>query len=111
MCLTPGINRLTMRKRPVEGVVIDIQDDVVNVELFVILKSDINIHEAGRQVQVDVARASLKSSQSRVDKMIITAPFDGVISTVQAKQGQWQRGVRARAALQSQRVQQEELGQ
>ncbi len=41
------------------------------------------------QAQVEVARASLEVAQSQADKRVITAPFDGVISTVRAKQGQW----------------------
>lgn len=57
MCQSPGVNILIKRKRPLEGVLIDIQDDVVNVDLFVVLKHDVNIHTAGRQVQVEVARA------------------------------------------------------
>jgi multidrug resistance efflux pump len=41
------------------------------------------------QAQVEVARAGLEVTQSQADKMMITAPFAGVISTVRAKQGQW----------------------
>jgi len=41
------------------------------------------------QAQVDAARANLKIIQSQVDKMVITAPFDGVISIVRASQGEW----------------------
>jgi len=41
------------------------------------------------QAQVEVARASLEVTQAQAVKMVITAPFDGVISTVRAKPGQW----------------------
>jgi len=41
------------------------------------------------QAQVDAVRANLDIIRSQVDKMVITAPFDGIISTVRANQGQW----------------------
>ncbi len=40
------------------------------------------------QVQVDAARANLGILQAQVDRMVITTPFDGVISKVRANQGQ-----------------------
>jgi uncharacterized alkaline shock family protein YloU len=39
------------------GVQIDIQDDVVFADLYIILKSDVNIREVSRKIQRDVARA------------------------------------------------------
>jgi HlyD family secretion protein len=44
---------------------------------------------AQAQAQIDAARANLEIIQSQIDKMIITAPFDGVVSMVRANQGQW----------------------
>jgi multidrug resistance efflux pump len=41
------------------------------------------------QAQVDMARTNLEIIQSQIDKMVISAPFDGIISIAQAKQGEW----------------------
>jgi multidrug resistance efflux pump len=41
------------------------------------------------QAQVDAARANLEILRARVDKMTIRAPYDGVISKVQASQGEY----------------------
>jgi HlyD family secretion protein len=41
------------------------------------------------QAQVEMAQTHLDRIKSQIDKMIITAPFDGVISRVPAKQGEW----------------------
>jgi len=39
--------------------------------------------------QVDAASGNLDLVRSQIDQMAISAPFDGVISTVQAQQGEW----------------------
>jgi multidrug resistance efflux pump len=41
------------------------------------------------QAQVDAARSNLGILQAQGDQMIITAPYDGVISIVRASQGEW----------------------
>ena len=41
------------------------------------------------RAQVDGARASLEIAQSQFDRMVITAPNDGIISVVDANQGEW----------------------
>jgi uncharacterized alkaline shock family protein YloU len=51
-----GVNRFFHRKYG-EGVRIDITDDVVCVDLYIIMKNDINIREVSRQVQLNVTRA------------------------------------------------------
>ena len=51
-----GVNRLFKRGRA-EGVRIDIRDDVVYIDLYLILKKDVNIRDVSRQVQHEVARA------------------------------------------------------
>ena len=51
-----GVNRLIKRNDP-EGVRIELRDDIVSVDLFVVLKKDTNIREVSRQIQCDVARA------------------------------------------------------
>jgi len=58
MSNTPGgVNRLFKRGGPGEGVRIDIREDVVYMELYLILKKDHNIRDVSRQVQRNVARA------------------------------------------------------
>lgn len=50
-----GVNRLF--KRGVhDGVRIEVEDNVVTVNLYLILKGDVNIREVGRNVQKQVAR-------------------------------------------------------
>jgi uncharacterized alkaline shock family protein YloU len=51
-----GVNRLFNRGQG-EGVRIDIKDDAVSMDLYVILKNDINIREVSRTIQHNVARA------------------------------------------------------
>jgi multidrug efflux pump subunit AcrA (membrane-fusion protein) len=43
------------------------------------------------RAQVDSARAGLEIAQSQFDRMVITAPYDGIISVVDANQGEWAR--------------------
>lgn len=51
-----GVNRFFKRGLG-EGVRIDIKDDVVNADLYVVLKNDVNIRDVSRKVQHKVARA------------------------------------------------------
>jgi uncharacterized alkaline shock family protein YloU len=51
-----GVNRL-FRKGANEGVRIDIQEDTVFADIYLILKKDVNIREVSRNVQHQVARA------------------------------------------------------
>ena len=51
-----GFNKLFNRKFG-EGVRLEIQDDVVNVDIFIILKSDVSIREVSRTIQFEVCRA------------------------------------------------------
>lgn len=51
-----GVNRL-FKRGPGEGVRMDIRDDVVYVDLYLVLKKDVNIRDTSRQVQQQVARA------------------------------------------------------
>jgi uncharacterized alkaline shock family protein YloU len=54
--ISGGVNRL-FRKGANEGVRIDIQDDTVFADIYLILKKDVNIREVSRNVQHQVARA------------------------------------------------------
>ena len=57
MSMVPsGVNRLFNRKYG-EGVRIDITNDIVSADLYIILKNDINIRDVSRKVQFQVARA------------------------------------------------------
>lgn len=51
-----GVNRLFKRGAG-EGVRIDIRDDVVYVDLYLILMKEVNIRDTSRRVQHEVARA------------------------------------------------------
>jgi len=51
-----GVNRL-FRKGANEGVRIDVEDDTVFADIYLVLKEDVNIREVSRSVQRKVARA------------------------------------------------------
>lgn len=64
----PGVSRMSrvpskrlrsifLKKHADQGVYIDVEDDIVNADLYVILKNDVNIREVGRYIQTSVARA------------------------------------------------------
>lgn len=54
--LPGGVNRIFNRSMG-EGVRIDLKDDIVTADLYVILKNEVNIREVSRNIQVKVARA------------------------------------------------------
>jgi uncharacterized alkaline shock family protein YloU len=51
-----GVNRI-FAKGYEDGVKIEVQDDVVSADLYVILKNDVNIRDVSRLIQQKVARA------------------------------------------------------
>lgn len=51
-----GVNRILQRGYD-EGVSIRIDEDLVYVDLYVVLKHDVNVREVSRNIQTDVARA------------------------------------------------------
>ncbi len=51
-----GVNRL-FRRGSDEGVRIEAKDNIVDTDLYLILKQDVNIREVSRNVQHSVARA------------------------------------------------------
>jgi uncharacterized alkaline shock family protein YloU len=54
--VTGGVNKLF--KRGVhDGVRMEVQDNIVHANLYLILKKDVNIREVSRNVQTQVARA------------------------------------------------------
>jgi uncharacterized alkaline shock family protein YloU len=54
--ISGGVNRL-FRKGANEGVRIQVEDDTVFTDIFLVLKRDVNIREVSRNVQQQVARA------------------------------------------------------
>ena len=54
---TPRVKDLLKRGQMFEGVLIEVQDDTVYVDLYIIMKHDINIRDVGRKIQSEVARA------------------------------------------------------
>jgi uncharacterized alkaline shock family protein YloU len=52
----PGVSRI-FRRGFNDGVRIEVQDDTVFADLYVILKHDVNIREVSRNIQQQVARA------------------------------------------------------
>ncbi|MBN2548186.1 MAG: Asp23/Gls24 family envelope stress response protein [Anaerolineales bacterium] len=53
----PGAAKNLFTRSAGEGVRIDITDDMVSADLYIILKNDVNIRDVSRQVQHNVARA------------------------------------------------------
>lgn len=63
-----GVNRLF--KRGVgEGVRIDINDDIVTADIYVVLKNDVNIREVSRTIQQKVSRAISEMVGMQVGKV------------------------------------------
>ncbi len=54
--ITGGVNRL-FRKGANEGVRIEVEEDTVFAEMYLVLNEDVNIREVSRNVQQHVARA------------------------------------------------------
>ncbi len=54
--LPPAVNRIFQRGSG-DGVSIDIKDDIVTIDLYVVLKQDIILRDVSRAIQHDVARA------------------------------------------------------
>jgi len=55
--LTTGVDRFLKNKTVGDGVRVEVIDDTVSVDLYIIVAHDINIYQVGRQIQALVARA------------------------------------------------------
>lgn len=66
-----GVNRLFRRGQGDDGIHIEIQDDMVYADLYVILKHDVNIREVSRNIQHNVARAISEMVGMRVGRINI----------------------------------------
>ena len=61
----PGVSRLSAtpprglfrRRSACEGICIKVEEDIVSAEIYVVLKSEVNIREVSRNIQYRVARA------------------------------------------------------
>jgi uncharacterized alkaline shock family protein YloU len=51
------VNQLLKRTQKREGVSIEVLEDVVNVDMYVILKNDVNVRDVSHNIQHEVARA------------------------------------------------------
>jgi uncharacterized alkaline shock family protein YloU len=65
-----GVNRLFQRGYG-EGVRIDVREDVVYIDLYLILKKDVNIRDTSRQVQQQLTRAISEMVGLRVGRVNI----------------------------------------
>jgi uncharacterized alkaline shock family protein YloU len=54
--LPPGVNRLFQRGSG-DGVCVELKDNTAMIDLYIVLKQDVNIREVSRTVQHEVARA------------------------------------------------------
>ncbi len=52
-----SVGRLLRRERLDEGIKIQVEDDIVYLDLYIIVEPNVNLLELGRQIQHDVARA------------------------------------------------------
>ncbi len=51
------VNRLLKRNQKREGVLIEVADDIVYIDIYVVLNSDVNVRDVSHNIQREVARA------------------------------------------------------
>ena len=54
---TDSVGRLLRRRGPGEGVKIEVEDDTVSVDLYMVVEQDVNMLELSQEVQAEVSRA------------------------------------------------------
>jgi len=52
-----GVNRFIKPSQYREGVKIEVEDDIVTVDIYLILKNDLNVRDISHNIQRDVTRA------------------------------------------------------
>lgn len=52
-----AVNQLLKRTQRREGVLIEVVDDVVYIDLYVVLKNDVNVRDVSHNIQHEVSRA------------------------------------------------------
>jgi uncharacterized alkaline shock family protein YloU len=53
----PRVKDLFKRGQVFEGVIIDVEEDTVYVDLYIVLEHDVSILDVSRKIQLEVARA------------------------------------------------------
>jgi uncharacterized alkaline shock family protein YloU len=66
-----GVNRLIKPSQYREGVKIDVVDDNVTVDIYIILKNDVNVREISHNIQHEVVRAITEMVGMTVDRVNI----------------------------------------
>mgnify|MGYP001131295342 CR=1 FL=1 len=66
-----GVNRLIKPNQYREGVKIEVSEDIVTVDVYIILQSDFNVREVSHSIQRDVARAITEMVGMTVDRVNI----------------------------------------
>jgi uncharacterized alkaline shock family protein YloU len=51
------VNQLLKRTQKREGVLIEVVDDVVHADIYVVLKNDVNVRDVSHNIQHEVSRA------------------------------------------------------
>ena len=54
---TDSMGRLLRRRAPGQGVRIEVEDDAVSVDLYIVVEQDVNMLELSREIQAEVSRA------------------------------------------------------
>jgi uncharacterized alkaline shock family protein YloU len=52
-----GVNQLLKRTQKREGVIIEIVEDVVHADIYVVLTNDVNVRDVSHNIQHEVSRA------------------------------------------------------
>jgi uncharacterized alkaline shock family protein YloU len=52
-----SVNKLLKRAQKREGVMIEVVDDVVYIDIYVVLNSDVNVRDVSHNIQHEVSRA------------------------------------------------------
>ncbi len=67
----PSSPKKLLQRNVGEGVSIEIKNDAVTADIYLVLKNDVNIREVSRQVQHDEARAISEMVGMQVDRVNI----------------------------------------
>jgi uncharacterized alkaline shock family protein YloU len=65
------MQRLIKRGHVAEGVTIQLQDNLVYADIYVVLKNDVNVRDVSRRIQYEVARAISEMVGMQVGKVNI----------------------------------------
>ena len=55
--LAGNVSRFLRRQRLDEGITIEVEDDIVYLDLYIVVEPNVNLLKLGRQIQHDVTRA------------------------------------------------------